>query len=115
MPKIPHDSLSEGAIRLAGLAKAMAHPARIRILQILAERRACICGQIVDELPYSQSTVSQHLKELKKAGLIRGEIDGPRTCYCLDQEVLVAAWKSFGELFANLECCPMKGETHEIE
>lgn len=69
---------------LAALAKALAHPARIKILRILARRDACVCGDIVDELPLAQSTVSQHLKVLKDAGLIRGEVDGPRVCYCLE-------------------------------
>ena len=69
---------------LAALAWAVAHPVRVRILRILAARNACVCGEIVDELPVSQSTVSQHLKILKDAGLVRGEIDGPKVCYCID-------------------------------
>jgi DNA-binding transcriptional ArsR family regulator len=74
---------------VALLAKALAHPARVAILQLLAQKKACICGDIVDELPLSQSTVSQHLAELKRAGLIRGEIEGPSVCYCIDEK----AWK----------------------
>ena len=73
---------------LAGLAKAIAHPARIAILRLLTRRLSCVCGEIVDELPLAQSTVSQHLKVLKEAGLIRGEIDGPRICYCLEPQML---------------------------
>lgn len=69
---------------LADFARGLSHPARIAILRILAARTTCICGEIVDELPLSQSTVSQHLKALKKVGLIQGEIEGPKTCYCLD-------------------------------
>ncbi|MBI5515591.1 MAG: winged helix-turn-helix transcriptional regulator [Deltaproteobacteria bacterium] len=69
---------------LAQLAKALGHPARVRILRILVRREACICGDIVEELPLAQSTVSQHLKVLKDAGLIRGEVDGPRVCYCIE-------------------------------
>jgi ArsR family transcriptional regulator len=69
---------------LAALAKALGHPARVQIMRLLARRNACICGDIVDELPLAQSTVSQHLKVLKEAGLIQGEVDGPRTCYCVD-------------------------------
>ncbi len=69
---------------LATLAKALGHPARVQILRLLVRREACICGDIVDELPLAQSTVSQHLKVLKEAGLIRGEIDGPRVCYCIE-------------------------------
>ncbi len=73
---------------LAKLAKALAHPARVQIVRLLLRRTACVCGAIVDELPLAQSTVSQHLKVLKEAGLIRGEIDGPRVCYCLEPGVL---------------------------
>ena len=69
---------------LAAFAKAMSHPARIAILKILAQRNECICGEIVDVLPLAQSTVSQHLKELKEAGLISGSVDGPRSCYCIN-------------------------------
>lgn len=67
-------------------AKALAHPARIAILNLLIKKQSCICGDIVDELPLSQSTVSQHLKELKEAGLIKGDIDGVKICYCIDQK-----------------------------
>jgi len=70
--------------QLARLAKALGHPARVAIIRLLLRREACICGEIVDELPLAQSTVSQHLKQLKEAGLIRGEVDGPRVCYCVD-------------------------------
>ncbi len=73
---------------LALLAKAVGHPARVQILRLLARRDMCICGDIVDELPLAQSTVSQHLKVLKDAGLIRGEIDGPRVCYCIETRTL---------------------------
>ncbi len=69
---------------LASLCKALGHPARVKILRILVRKNACVCGDIVDELPLAQSTVSQHLKVLKEAGLIRGEIDGPRVCYCIE-------------------------------
>lgn len=73
---------------LSTLAKALGHPARVKILRILVRRNACICGDIVDELPLAQSTVSQHLKVLKDAGLIRGDVDGPRVCYCIEQRAL---------------------------
>lgn len=69
---------------LARLAKALAHPARVAILRLLVREEGCIVGDIVGELPLAQSTVSQHLKQLKEAGLIRGEVDGPRTCYCVE-------------------------------
>ena len=74
--------------RLAALAWGLAHPLRIRILQLLARRETCVCGEIVDEMPVAQSTVSQHLKILKEAGLVQGEIDGPRVCYCINPESL---------------------------
>ena len=102
-------------ILLADLAKALSHPGRIRILQILAERSSCICGDIVERMPFSQSTVSQHLKELKRVGLIKGEIDGPRTCYCLDNETLNRAQDGFLRLFAGFGCCGLKGKDHELE
>ena len=73
---------------LAALAKAIAHPARVQIIRILVRKTSCVCGDIVDELPLAQSTVSQHLKVLKEAGLIRGEVDGPRVCYCLEPRAL---------------------------
>ena len=73
---------------LAEVSKALGHPARIKIIRLLARRGKCLCGEIVDELPLAQSTVSQHLKILKEAGLIRGEIDGPRVCYCLSERTL---------------------------
>ncbi len=74
--------------QLAQLAKALGHPARVAILRLLIQRDACVCGEIVDALPLAQSTVSQHLKQLKEAGLIQGEIDGPRVCYCVNGEML---------------------------
>lgn len=73
---------------LAALTKALAHPARVRILRILVRKNACVCGDIVAELPLAQSTVSEHLKILKAAGLVRGTIDGPRVCYCVDTKML---------------------------
>jgi ArsR family transcriptional regulator, arsenate/arsenite/antimonite-responsive transcriptional repressor len=73
---------------LADLAKAIGHTARVQILRLLARREGCICGDIVDELPLAQSTVSQHLKVLKEAGLIRGEVDGPRICYCIEPRAI---------------------------
>jgi DNA-binding transcriptional ArsR family regulator len=74
--------------RLAKQAKAISHPARLAILDVLARRDTCVCGELVDELPLAQATVSQHLKVLKEAGLIQGEVDGPRTCYCLDRDAV---------------------------
>ena len=102
----------EDLVALAELAKALSHPGRLEILRILAGR-ACICGDIVDRMPLSQATVSQHLKELKMAGLIRGEIEGPRICYCLDTEALATAKKSLVGLFDGIGCCTGKGEQDE--
>ena len=83
--------------KIAKYAKALAHPARVAILQLLLKRQNCICGDIVDELPLSQSTVSQHLKELKEAGLIKADIDGVKICYCIDEK----EWKNARQLLNN--------------
>jgi ArsR family transcriptional regulator len=83
---------------LALLAKALGHPARVRILQLLLSRDSCYCGQIVDEIPRAQATVSQHLKVLKDSGLIVGEIDGLRTGYCANRERLAELHELVGEL-----------------
>ena len=74
--------------RLAEQLKALAHPARLAILEVLAARGTCICGEIVEVMPLAQATVSQHLKVLKEAGLLRGTVDGPRSCYCLNHRAL---------------------------
>ena len=74
---------------LARLAKAVGHPARVHILRLLLSRDSCYCGEVVDELPLAQATVSQHLKVLRDAGLIQGEIEGPRVCYCANPDRLV--------------------------
>src|SRR5512132_4182545 len=79
---------AEADEELGLLCKAVGPPARVQILRLLVRRDSCICGDIVDELPLAQSTVSQHLKVLKDAGLIRGEIDGPRVCYCIEPRAL---------------------------
>ncbi|MEP7232260.1 MAG: metalloregulator ArsR/SmtB family transcription factor [Ginsengibacter sp.] len=95
--------------KLAKVAKALAHPARIAILNLLSKRQTCVCGDIVDELPLSQSTVSQHLKELKDAGLITGEIDGARVCYCIDAKEWKAAQAVLNQMFETYKggtnCC----------
>ncbi|MEX0726819.1 MAG: metalloregulator ArsR/SmtB family transcription factor, partial [Planctomycetaceae bacterium] len=82
---LPTDASAE---TLAKLAWAIAHPARVRILRLLISRASCICGEIVDELPLAQSTVSQHLKILKDSGLVQGEVDGPKVCYCINADRL---------------------------
>src|SRR5437762_3966473 len=88
---------------LAEFAKALAHPARIAILKVLAQHNECICGEIVDVLPLAQSTVSQHLKELKKAGLITGTVDGPRSCYCINWKAFEKFMNEFSFLFNKLK------------
>lgn len=93
----------------AKYAKALAHPARIAILNLLIQKQSCICGDIVEELPLSQSTVSQHLKELKDAGLIKGDIDGVKVCYCIDEKEWEKAKAYMTEFFATYtykgDCC----------
>ena len=81
---------------MAAMAKALAHPARIAILQYLVKKNACVCGDLVDELGLAQATTSQHLKELKTAGIIQGNIEGASVCYCIDPKV----WKQYQALFA---------------
>lgn len=78
---LPDDDV---AANLSKLAWAIAHPARVRIVRLLLSRDTCMCGEIVDEMPLAQSTVSQHLKILKEAGLVQGEVDGPKVCYCIN-------------------------------
>src|SRR6187455_243110 len=85
--------------KIATYAKALGHPARVAIVELLLKRQACVCGDIVDELPLSQSTVSQHLKELKNAGLIKGEIEGVKVCYCIDEKEWKAAQVWINQLF----------------
>lgn len=87
-PEVLPISGKEADEKLASLAKALANPARILILRILARRKACMCGDIVSEMALSQSTVSEHLRILKEAGAIIGEVDGPRVCYCINRPVL---------------------------
>jgi ArsR family transcriptional regulator, arsenate/arsenite/antimonite-responsive transcriptional repressor len=82
---LPNDKSAE---QLARLAWAVAHPARVRIVQLLARRATCICGEIVDAIPLAQSTVSQHLKILKESGLVQGEVDGPKVCYGINPKKL---------------------------
>ncbi len=95
--------------KIAKYTKALGHPARIAILELLIKKNSCICGDIVTELPLSQSTVSQHLKELNEAGLIKGEIEGAKVCYCIDEKEWGAV-KSYLGNFLNTftgknKCC----------
>jgi len=95
--------------KIARYAKALAHPARVAILQVLLKKQACICGDLVEELPLSQSTVSQHLKELKEAGLIKGDIEGVKVCYCIDEKEWDNAKNYLSTLFESYQrkgnCC----------
>lgn len=100
----------EKQVQTADFAKALGHPARIAILEILAKRDTCICGDITEQLPLAQSTVSQHLKALKSAGIIKGEIDGIRTCYCLDEKTISDLQEIMNNFLTNLStqhsnCC----------
>jgi len=99
------NKFTKSEVHLSELAKALAHPARIRILNILFENNVCITGDIVELLPLSQSTVSQHLNELKKIGLIKGEIEGPKTCYCLDNSMVESSNILFNKLFSKICKC----------
>lgn len=95
--------------KIAKYAKALAHPARVAILQLLIKKQACVCGDIVEDLPLSQSTVSQHLKELKEAGLIKGDIEGVKVCYCIDEKEWETAKNYLSQLFGSYssksKCC----------
>ena len=97
MIKKPQKEFTAEDKRLAIYAKALAHPARVAILQLLIQKQACICGDIVEELPLAQSTISQHLKELKEAGLIKGEIEGVRVCYCINE----VEWKKATQMLTG--------------
>lgn len=94
---------------LSAYAKALAHPARLTILQTLAQRGACVCGEVVDVLPLAQATVSQHLRALKDAGLVRGEVDGPCVCYCLDAGELRNLADRFSAFINTLTLSPPDG------
>ncbi len=94
--------------RIAKYAKALSHPARIAILKLLLKKESCICGDIVNELPLSQSTVSQHLKELKEAGLIKGDIEGAKVCYCIDEQQWLIAKQEISQLFSSYSISPTK-------
>ena len=103
------DEFSVKDNRVAKYAKALSHPARVAILKLLIQKQSCICGDIVEELPLSQSTVSQHLKELKEAGLIKGDIDGAKICYCIDEKEWEIAKEYLNSLFVSYstksKCC----------
>jgi DNA-binding transcriptional ArsR family regulator len=104
------ENFTEKQNSIAILSKALGHPARIAILEYLIKADACICGDIVNELPLAQATVSQHLKELKNAGLIKGSIEGNAICYCIDEKVIEKLQNYFGNISTKLSnkknnCC----------
>jgi DNA-binding transcriptional ArsR family regulator len=95
---------------IATLAKALGHPARVAIIDYLLKVDACICGDIVNELPLAQPTVSQHLKELKNAGIIKGDIEGNTICYCIDEKAIGKLQSYFANISTKLDkkkkdCC----------
>lgn len=94
--------------RMAAIAKALAHPARIAIIMHLLKEKSCVCGDLVDVLPLAQATVSQHLKELKNIGIIHGEINPPRICYCINEEVwqeVKGIFEAFFQTAVSVKCC----------
>jgi ArsR family transcriptional regulator len=97
------EAFTDADQKLADLAKAMSHPARIAILRVLAERNTCICGEIVEVMPLAQATVSQHLKELLNAGLIKGTVDGKKSCYCINWDTFKNFNTEFNTLFGDLQ------------
>lgn len=109
MPRTKKHLFSKADVELSEIAKALTHPARIAILKELSRRQECICGEIVDRIPLAQATVSQHLKELKSLGLIAGEIEGPKSCYCINwkklDEVSILLRDFFDQLRTNHQRC----------
>ncbi|NQW42482.1 MAG: winged helix-turn-helix transcriptional regulator [Bacteroidetes bacterium] len=105
------EHFSKAQLEIAAMAKAIGHPARVAIIQYLLTVDSCICGDIVNELPLAQPTVSQHLKELKMAGLIKGNIEGNAICYCIEEKSLEKLQSFFGAILKKLEkkttnkCC----------
>jgi ArsR family transcriptional regulator len=94
---------TESEARTVAMLRAIAHPARFRIVKLLAAQGACVCGDLVDELPLAQSTVSEHLKVLKDAGIVRGTVEGPNKCYCLEPEAVTWLKREFAALSES--CC----------
>ena len=104
------DHFTDRQNQIAILAKALAHPARVAIIDYLLKVDTCICGDIVNELPLAQPTISQHLKELKTAGIIKGSVEGNAICYCIDEEVLTILQDYFQNISTsiknkNTNCC----------
>ena len=104
------DHFTKKQNQIATMAKALGHPARIAIIEYLLKVNTCICGDIVNEIPLAQPTISQHLKELKNAGIIKGSISGTAICYCIDEKTLQIFQKYFKQVEFKLEkkksnCC----------
>ena len=103
------EHFTEAQNEMAILIKALAHPARVAIMEYLCEVNSCICGDIVNELPLSQPTISQHLKELKNAGLIKGTVEGTAICYCIDEKGIAQLQSYFNQFATRLhdkkQCC----------
>lgn len=102
------ESFTQKQNTIATMAKALGHPARVAIIEYLMKVDSCICTDIVNELPLAQPTISQHLKELKNAGLIKGEIEGNAICYCVSEKAIEKLRDYFGKIFDKLEtknCC----------
>lgn len=99
------DNFSKEQNQIADFAKAFAHPARVAIIQHLLKTKTCICNDLVAVLPLSQSTISQHLNELKRIGLIKGAIDGPKVCYCINPDVWERAKSLFKNILESLKTC----------
>lgn len=109
MEKVIKKRFTEEQSQIALFAKAFAHPARVKILQYLFEAKSCVCGDIVEEIGLAQSTISQHLKELKGIGLIQGTVEGTSVCYCIDNEnwTRMKRWMSefFDQDLITTDCC----------
>ena len=108
MGRTKTEIFTEKQNKLASMMKALGHPARIAILQFLIKSQACICGHLVEELGLAQATISQHLKELKNVGLIKGTIEGTSVCYCIDAKVwnqYKSVFESFFVTYVNKDCC----------
>lgn len=108
MAIIKKEEFSAEDVELAEFARALGHPARIAILKTLAERNECVCGEIVEVLPLAQATVSQHLKELQKAGLVKGRVEGVKSCYCINWDNFKKVVGLFGNYTAQICCCEDK-------
>lgn len=105
MAKAKTEEFTKAEVELAAIAKAMSHPARIKILDILNKKNVCITGELVELLPLAQSTVSQHIKELQAIGLIKGVVEGPKMCYCIEPAMMKKVKSAFNNLFSKINCC----------